>query len=101
MAKTKVTALTKIPEQVVEKNIKLLGDLMNYLLAEPQLFTSLPDNFELVILPDDDPDMRLYNLELLDKYGNEGKPVVFVRMKSSRTLDFDLSRPSLYVPLAA
>jgi hypothetical protein len=97
--KKKVTALTKKPKNVVGRNITLLGDLMRYLLAEPQILNSLPDNFELVILPDDDPEMRQYNLELLDTYGSEGKPVVFVRIKSSREADFDKTRPSLYVPL--
>lgn len=100
MAETKVTVQTKKPKNVVERNIALLGDLMHYLLAEPQTLNSLPDNFELVILPDDDPEMRLYNLELLDIYGSEGKPVVFVRMKFSQEADFNKTRPSLYVPLA-
>ena len=99
MAAAKLAPHAKKPKHVVERNITLLGNLMRYLLAEPQVFNSLPDNFELVILPDDDPAVRLYNLELLDTYGSEGKPVVFVRMKSSRETDFHQTRPSLYVPL--
>lgn len=97
--KKKVFTLTKEPKGVVERNIALLGDLMRYLLAAPRILNSLPDHFELVILPDDDPEMRLYNLELLDTYGSEGKPVVFVRIKSSKGTDFDKTQPSLYVPL--
>jgi hypothetical protein len=42
----------------------------------------------------------MYNLELLDTYGSEGKPIVFVRMKFSQEADFNKTRPSLYVPLA-
>jgi len=57
---------------------------MRYLLDYPQVFNSLPENFELVILPDDDPEMRLYNLELLDACGSEDKPIVFARIQSSR-----------------
>ena len=72
---------------------------MRYLLDHPQVFKSLPDNFELVILPDDDPEMRLYNLELLDTYGSEGKPIVFARIQSSREGDLKQGRPSLYVPV--
>ena len=97
--KKKVTTLTKTPKNVVERNIALLGDLMHYLLAEPRVLNSLPDNFELVILPEDDPEMRLYNLELLDTYGSEGKPVVFVRLKAGREAKATSTRPSLYVPL--
>lgn len=97
--KKKVIALAKKPKNVVKRNIALLGDLMHYLLAQPQILHSLPDHFELIILPDDDPKMRLYNLELLDTYGSEGKPVVFVRIKSIGEADFNKARPSLYVPL--
>lgn len=101
MADTKVTTRTKKPKNVVQRNIALLADLMRYLLAQPRILDSLPDNFELVILPDDDPEMRLYNLALLDAYGSEGKPIVFARMKSCAEADFEKFRPSLYVPLVA
>lgn len=99
VATPEVTSLTKKPKNVVERNIALLGDLMHYLLDEPQIFDALPDKFELVILPEDDPEIRQYNLELLDTYGSEGKPVVFVRMRTSK-VNFEETRPSLYVPLA-
>ena len=98
MAKTEISSA---PPNVVERNIALLGNLMSYLLSNPALFNSLPDNFEMVILPDDDPEMRLYNLELLDTYGSEGKPVVFVRMPSGKSIDFSKTRPNLYIPVAA
>ena len=78
MAQAKINA----PVNIVERNIRLTGEIMRYLMAHPQVFDSLPDKFELVILPEDDPEMRLYNLELLDKYGSEGKPIVFARLKS-------------------
>lgn len=96
----KVVVSTKKPKRVVERNIALLGNLMRYLLAEPRILESLPSNFELVILPDDDPEMRLYNLNLLDTLSSEGKPIVFARLKSSRKTDWRRMQPSLYVPLA-
>ncbi len=74
---------------------------MRYLLEHPQVFGALPESFELVILPDDDPEMRLYNLELLDAYGSEGKPIVFARVESQRERVLSQARPSLYVPVAA
>jgi hypothetical protein len=86
---------------VVERNIALVGELMNHLLQQPQVFSSLPDDFELVILPDDDPEMRLYNLDLLDRYGSEGKPVVFARVKSRQRTRSSQTPLNLYVPVAA
>ncbi len=88
------------PENVVERNIAMTGEIMRYLLNQPHVFNSLPENFELVILPDDDPEMRLYNLELLDVYGCEGKSVVFARVKTEKQNNSDDS-VDVYVPIAA
>lgn len=93
--------MSNTPKQVVERNIALLEKLMLYLLAEPQIFSALPDNFELVILPENDPELRLYNLELLDRVGAESKPIVFARIKSARQFDLKRAKPHLYVPVAA
>jgi len=88
------------PTKVVEKNIRLTGEVMRYLLNNPQVFSVLPDKFELVILPEDDPEMRLYNLELLDKLESEGKPIVFARMKSREESATNKFLPSLFVPVS-
>ena len=73
---------------------------MKFLLDEPRVLASLPSEFELVILPDDDPEMRLYNLKLLDTLTQQNKPVVFARVKSSKKTSRRKTQPSLYVPLA-
>ena len=88
------------PKRVVERNIALLGDLMRFLLAEPKVLASLPSGFELVILPDDDPEMRFYNMRLLDVIARKGKPIVFARLKSSKKAHWRQAQPNLYVPLA-
>ncbi len=95
MVKTKVNT----PSDIVERNLSLTGEIMRYLLNNPGVFNSLPDDFELVVLPDDDPDIRLYNLDLLDQYGNEGKPIVFARIQSKPTSISDHINPSLFVPV--
>jgi hypothetical protein len=98
MDKTKVSSN---PKNVVERNIALTGELMRYLIEHPQLFNSLPETFELIILPDDDPEIRAYNLDLLDGYGSEGKLIVFARITSSRERDIKQIVPSLYAPVPA
>ena len=87
------------PPNVVERNILLTGEIMQYLLNTPQVFNSLPDQFELVVLPDDDPEIRLFNLELLDRYGSEGKPVVFARIKAPPEDITPQVQPSIFVPI--
>lgn len=84
MAGSKVNTRTNKPRNVVRRNIILLEGLMRYILSEPKILDSLPDNFELVILPDDDPEMRLYNLELLDAHGSEGKRVCVTVLGQNR-----------------
>ena len=97
----KVTGRSKRPDRIVERNINLLGHLMRHLLTKPGILNSLPDKFELVILPDDDPELRQFNLELLDTFGSEGKPIVFARLRSSEAVDLEKARLDLYIPLSA
>ncbi len=89
----------KINPDVAERNLTLLGRLMNYIIDHPKILEELPEDFELVILPEDDPEMTLYNLELLKKYGRQNKPVVLARVKSSG--EQTISAPNLFVPIAA
>lgn len=95
MARTKLIP----PDLIVERNLTLTGELMRYLGHHPHLLQALPDRFELVILPDDDPEMRLYNLELLDRYVTTGKPIVFARVHSGRLNLSQQDHPRLYVPV--
>ena len=89
----------RLHEGIVEQNISLSGKIMEFLMDNPQVFSSLPDNFELVILPDDDPEIRQYNLELIDKYGSEGKPIVFARVKIHQEKLKSQVQPSIFVPV--
>lgn len=95
MAQQKV----KKPSDIVKRNLLLTKEIMRYLLNNPQVFNSLPDNFELVVLPDDDPEIRLYNLDLLDQYSKEDTPIVFARIQSKATPISDPINPSLFVPV--
>lgn len=89
----------KMKSDIAERNITLLGQLMEYLIDHPKVFDVLPDDFELVILPEDDPEIVLYNLDLLKRHGRQGKPIVLARVKSSA--EKITSTPSIFVPVAA
>lgn len=98
MAQKKISTHEK-HEKIVERNIILSGKIMQFLTENPEVFDSLPDKFELVVLPDDDPDIRQYNLDLLDKYGSEGKPIVFARIKVYPENLHVRAKPSIFVPV--
>jgi len=89
----------KLKPDIAERNIALSGQIMHYLLEHPQVFDVLPDDFELVILSEDDLEVTMFNLELLRKRGRQGKPVVLARVKSSA--EKITSQPSIFVPVAA
>jgi hypothetical protein len=91
--------IVTVPENMVERNIELTGEIMQHLLSHPEIFDALPDQFELVILPEDDPEVRSYNLELLDQFGSEGKPNVFARIQSRHRASSAQISPSLFIPL--
>ena len=95
MVEIKVTA----PQRVVERNIALTAEIMRYLIEKPQVFEKLPDRFELVVLPEDDPEMWVYNLHLLDQLGQKGMPVVFARLSSSKPSVRGEIPASLYAPV--
>jgi hypothetical protein len=50
-----------------------------------------------VILPENDPEISMFNLELLNKYGSEGKLIVFARIESGAAQ----MKPSIFVPVGA
>lgn len=70
-----------------------------YILNNPGMLDVLPEKFELVLLPEDDPEVRQLILDLLDKYGSEGKPIVFARIQTSAMTA--KAKPSIFVPVAA
>ena len=92
-------AKTKVSDKIVERNVHLTGEIIKYILNNPKMLDVLPEKFELVLLPEDDPEVRMLNLDLLDKYGSEGKPIVFARV-NTHTMTSKW-KPKIFVPIAA
>ena len=89
----------KVDQEVVERNVRLTGEITKYILNHSKILDVLPEKFELVLLPEDDPEVRILNLDLLDKFGSEGKPIVFARINThAMTARW---KPSIFVPVAA
>ena len=74
-----------VNQQVAERNIRLTGEFTHYILANPHLLEALPEKFELVILPEGDPELQNYSLQLLNQRQIPvDQPVVFVWMRSTQ-----------------
>jgi hypothetical protein len=88
-------------KEIAERNMDLVSMVTRFILRQPTILDHLPQDFRLVILPEDDRDLSQYNLELLNAQDAADKPVVIVRLQASGDLDFEAIPPKVYVPLAA
>ena len=87
-------------DQIVKRNLSLVAELTRFILETPSILDHLPPDFQLVVLPEDDPELSLYNLSLLSGYTKQDKPLVMVRIEGGQ-VNFEQNPPQLFVPLAA
>ncbi len=85
---------------MIERNLDLVSAVTHFILEHPHLLEQLPSDFRLVILPEDDPELSQYNLNLLAERTEPGKPVIIVRL-TAHQVNFESHPPQVYVPLAA
>jgi hypothetical protein len=88
-------------DEMFERNLELQTAFMRYILDQPEILDQLPDDFRLIILPDDDPELGQRNLELLGRQGDPDRPVVIARMRTRRPLDLKMRPPQVFVPVTA
>jgi hypothetical protein len=89
-----------IDDEMFERNLELQTVFMQYLFSHPDILDRLPDDFQLIILPDDDPELGRHNLELLACQGDSDKPLVIARMRTRRPVDLNVRPPQVFVPVA-
>jgi hypothetical protein len=85
---------------IVERNLDAVTSVMRFILAQPEILNRLPQDFRLVILPDDDPELSHYNLDLLADSTQPEKSVVIVRL-GSISQSFNIHSPQVFVPVLA
>lgn len=68
-------------DEIIRRNLDILNEFMKYAFEFPDTLDKIPENAELVILPQNDPEMYRENAKLIDKLKKEGKSFVVVRMK--------------------
>jgi len=88
-------------DKIFEFNVDLQAAFMQYVIAQPGVLDQLPDDFQLVILSDDDPALSCRNLELLKEQGDADKPIVIVRMRTQELVDMTTQPLQIFTPIAA
>ena len=68
-------------EALVKKNLDMLNEFMKYAFEHPDILDKIPQGAEMVILPENAPELYAENMKTLAKLQKAGKPVAVVRMK--------------------
>ncbi|MEK6575815.1 MAG: DUF5647 family protein [Chloroflexota bacterium] len=85
-------------DEIIQRNLDLQTAFNNYIFDHPEVLDKLPNSFRLVILPQDDPELSLLNLQMLSKRQKRDKPVVIVLMRSSGRISIT-AQPDVFLPL--
>jgi len=72
------------PDEMSQKNLDLFHEFMMYALEEPEILDRIPKGAQLVILPEDDPELCQRNLKIISKRKEKGQTVVTVRMQTPK-----------------
>ena len=69
-------------DQFVERNLELAERLLVAGFDDPALLEAVPDGATIVLLPDDDPELAAYNLELGLASIRRGRDVYFRHVRA-------------------
>ena len=87
-------------KEFFEKNLVLTIEFDRYLLEYPEVAEQVPLNAQIVLLPEDDPELCQKNREVAAVQREPGQPVVYVRIKKLAPLLSRLVNPQLTVEAA-
>lgn len=70
--------------KMVERNIELSAEFSRYLFDHPDLEESIPSDAEIIFLPEFDPELKSFNLDLGKELESTGNKVVYVKIERIR-----------------
>lgn len=68
-------------EMVVKKNLDLLQEFHRYAVDNPDILDQIPREAQLIILPDNDPELLKANQRTIQECKKAKRPFVAFRMK--------------------
>ncbi len=76
--------MTYRQETIVEKNITLSFEFERYLLEHPEMLEQMPPEAEIVLLPQDDPELYRINLEAARSVQPQknAPPIIYVEIEA-------------------
>ncbi|MDP2935752.1 MAG: hypothetical protein Q8O86_04605 [Dehalococcoidia bacterium] len=67
-------------EEQFRRNHELFRIFMREVLSNPKMRQGIPQEADVIFLPEHDPELKAANLELADALSAEGKKVTFVKV---------------------
>ncbi len=68
-------------EEIFEKNLILSTEFDRYILEHPEFAKKIPVNAQIVLLPEDDAELRKKNIEIARAQRESGQPVIHVQIE--------------------
>ncbi len=68
-------------ESMVRKNLELLQEFHRYGFEHPEIFDQIPKDAQLIILPENDPELLAANEQIVEKCKREKRRYVVFCMK--------------------
>ena len=84
-------------QELFEKNLVFTTEFDRYLLEHPEVAEQIPLNAQIVLLPDDDPELSQTNRELAAAQREPGQPVVYVHIQQLAPAVSRLVNPQITV----
>lgn len=67
---------------LVQRNMTLTFEFSRYLLDHPELEAQIPEGTQVVLLPEDDPELCEHNRQVSERERATGQPVVYIHLGS-------------------
>ncbi len=84
-------------QELFTKNLKLSTEFDLYLLEHPEVAEQIPENALIVLLPEEDPELREKNLEMAKARRVSGQAVVHVWIEKVAPPRSRLVRPRVEI----
>ena len=68
-------------QEIFSKNLILSTEFDRYVLEHPEFADKIPENAQVVILPEEDPELREKNIEIAKAQREPGQAVVYVEIE--------------------
>jgi hypothetical protein len=67
--------------EIARRNLDLLNEFMQYAFEHPGVLDQIPSGAEMVILPENDPELAAENTRTVRALEEKGSPVVVVKLR--------------------